>query len=134
MKGIAGVKGVGIGAGDILGLFKGQGIWATETPEPIVSVASLAADLEPLRYDIAELAIDSSPQRTADATEAMAQRLADMHTVTEDLVRLTATNLRHTEEQRVLSARTERFTRGMTWASFVVAFASLGAAVAALLR
>lgn len=83
-------------------------------------------------YDIPVFEPDDSPQRTADATEQMVEVLRDVHTVTADLVRLTNTNLQLTQAQQESARRTERFTRGMTWASLAVAVASLGAAVVAI--
>lgn len=135
IKGFAATKGLGGGFGSILGGAGGnRGLWPVQSPEPIIPLVPLDAGVEPRWYDLPDFGVDDSPQRTAQATEQMAQKLADMHVVTEDLVRLTAINLRHTEEQRALSARTERFTRGMTWASLAVALASLGVAVIALAK
>ncbi len=103
-----------------------------DSPRPTIDPGFLSA-LKPIEYELFDYEFDDSPQRTAEATERTAAVLQDVHTVTADLVRLTNLNLQLTQAQQESARRTERFTRGMTWASLAVALASLGAAGVAIL-
>lgn len=121
------VKGLNIGGNGFKGLFG-------DVPRnPLLDTEFMKIVSTPIpEYEIPDILIDDSPQRTADATERMVAVLEDVHTVTADLVRLTNTNLQLTSLQQASSRRTERFTRWMTWASLSVAIGSLGVAVVAI--
>lgn len=76
--------------------------------------------------------IDTSPSRTAENTERMAEVLEDQHAAVTQLVSLTASTLALTAQQREAAERSERFSRRTTIASIFIAAASLGTSVAAL--
>jgi hypothetical protein len=103
------------------------------------SIAAVLASSPRLR-DASRIPIDipsvgpSAAVITAGNTDRMAGTLEDMNAVYQEMVVLTASNLALAKEQRESAAQTERFTKWMTWVSVAVAFASLGTAIAALIR
>jgi CHASE3 domain sensor protein len=77
--------------------------------------------------------------RSADAAERTAQVIAEMHAATEAMVLLNQQTLKTAEQSlaasesaRLDAARSEKFAKAMSWASVVIAGASLAAAVVAI--
>ncbi|MEW1706967.1 hypothetical protein AB0230_06970 [Microbacterium sp. NPDC089190] len=100
-------------------------------------------DLPDLRVNLPHDAFDSQPPPVpidlhsptaaiAESTAEVADLMNRQHEAIAQLVALTAANVQHTESQREIAERTEKFTRGMAWASLIVSGASLIAAVAAI--
>lgn len=103
-----------------------------------IGIASMgqfpAASIDPIPLtELGDIPYDSSPSETARNTERMAEILENQHAAVTELVTLTASSLALTTEQREAAQRAERFSRRTTIASVVIAAASLGTSIAALL-
>lgn len=119
--------GLGIGTADMLARLAAT----TDSPNLLDSIpAGLIAPPAPPLHEIAD--IYSPTADIADHTAEVADLMRLQHEAIAQLVALTATSLQHTRAQQASAERTERFTRGMSWSSLVVAVASLGAAVGAI--
>jgi hypothetical protein len=92
-------------------------------PEP-VGLLAVPTRLEET-FKIPDFEFDDSPQRTAENTAAMNKHMGD-------LLRATHDSLRLAEASRADSARVERFTRRISWASLWISIGSLTVAVASL--
>lgn len=101
---------------------------------PIIppGLADIISQVTPMEFETPDFVIDDSHWRAADAAEETAATVGEMRAAMEAMLRLTARNVEMAEEARKDAARTERFTRAMAWASTIIAIASLGAAVAAI--
>lgn len=76
---------------------------------------------------------DTPAQRSANAAEETRELIAQMASLTKDIVDLTQQSLAASESARADAAKSQKFARGATIASIVIAFASLAAAVTAII-
>jgi hypothetical protein len=75
---------------------------------------------------------DTRPDEIAANTERAAELMSEQNEAIAQLVEITLSNLALSKTQQEHSERTERFARRMSWASVIIAGASLAAAVAAI--
>ncbi|MBS0024119.1 hypothetical protein [Microbacterium paraoxydans] len=87
----------------------------------------------PIGDALFDLPIDTSHHDTARNTERMAESLEAQRQAVAQLVQLTTASLALTTEQREASERAERFSRRTTITSVIIAGASLGTSIAALI-
>jgi hypothetical protein len=70
--------------------------------------------------------------RSAEAAERTVDIIAEMKAATEAMVLLNQQSLALSESARVAAARSERFAKVISWISVAISFASLIAAVVAI--
>jgi hypothetical protein len=92
--------------------------WGLISPQHFLPQHEIESDL--LNPAILSQHVDTSHHETARNTERMAESLEAQHAAVAQLVRLTASSLALTTEQREASERSERFSRRTTITSVVI--------------